>query len=122
MGTRDTFNNWSSDELKERKNQMANELDRGVDRTVDFAKEKANTAKSYVNDLAGEASSAVSKAMDKTVSTVQDGYEAGKQYLADHDIEKIADDFTGVIKKYPVQTLFAGIGLGILIGNTLTGR
>ena len=122
MGTRDTFNNWSSDERKERKNQMANELDRGVDRTVDFAKEKANTAKSYVNDLAGEASSAVSKAMDKTVSTVQDGYEAGKQYLADHDIEKIADDFTGVIKKYPVQTLFAGIGLGILIGNTLSRR
>jgi len=64
----------------------------------------------------------MSSAIDKTVSTVNDGIKASKDYLADQNLDKMADEVTGVIKKYPMSCLFAGIGMGIILGNALSRR
>ena len=86
------------------------------------AKGKVADMRDSVSAAADEASSVVSHAVDKTKTAVNEGIEAGKHYLAERNVEDIAGDFTGLIKKHPFQSLFAGIGLGLIIGNTLSRR
>lgn len=84
--------------------------------------ENVHAAKDAVQNAVSDASSTMSSAVDKTISSVSDGYEVTKNYLADQSLEKMADDLSGVIKRYPVQSICVGIGMGILIGNTITRR
>ena len=129
MNTRETQNTFSSENM----NRQTAPVKEGIDRAAREATDTYSQAKNYVEDkvqsvkktvdsAASDASSTISKAVDRTMSTVNDGLEAGKQYIADQHLEKIADDVSGVIKKYPVQSLLAGIGMGIIIGNVLSRR
>ena len=116
--------------------QMADEANRqkakfadGFDRAADKAEEKVEQAKSYakekardVREVADEASTLVSKAVDRTKEAVSEGIESTKHYIAERDLEQMAGDVTSLIRKHPFQSLFAGIGLGLLIGNTLSRR
>lgn len=118
---------------KEEINRKNTEIGDGFDHTLAKVEDSFNTAKTFidgkVNDaktavenVACDANTLVSEVFDKTISSVNDGLEIGKQYIADQHLEKIADNFSGVIKKYPIQSLLAGLGMGILIGNIFSRR
>lgn len=129
MNTRETERTFSNENL----NRQRTDISDGVDRVATAAGETYNQAKNFVDEkvqsvkktvdnAATEAGSTISKLADKTRSSVNEGYEAGKQYLQDQHFEKLVDDACGVIKKYPVQSLLAGIGMGIFIGNALSRK
>jgi ElaB/YqjD/DUF883 family membrane-anchored ribosome-binding protein len=48
--------------------------------------------------------------------------EAGSQYLNDSRASDIQADLTTFIRKYPTQSLIAGLSLGILTGAVLGRR
>ena len=100
----------------------ASKVDGALAQAKTFVDETVESAKNTINSAKSDASSSISKAMDKTVSTVKDQIETGKKYLADQHLETVVDDFTDMIKKYPVQSLFVGIGVGIIIGNVLSRK
>jgi ElaB/YqjD/DUF883 family membrane-anchored ribosome-binding protein len=48
--------------------------------------------------------------------------ENGSRYLSEHDVPEIADDVTQLVKRYPMQTMWVGLGVGFLLGRIITLR
>lgn len=62
------------------------------------------------------------KLREKAPSKLVDGLESGGDYLSSHGVPEIAADVTDIIRKYPVQSLWVGIGVGVLLGAALSRR
>ena len=43
--------------------------------------------------------------------------ESGGAYLQEHNLHGIAEDATSLIRRYPLQAILAGIGVGFLVGR-----
>jgi hypothetical protein len=55
--------------------------------------------------------------MGTAAESVAGTLETGGRYLKDQDLSDIADDVTGLIRRYPVQAVLVGIGLGFLVAR-----
>lgn len=55
-------------------------------------------------------------------TAVADRLQEGGRYLQEHGLSDMAEDMTGVVRRYPMQSLLVGFGLGFLVGWTLTRR
>lgn len=56
------------------------------------------------------------------VEKVADTLDSGGDYLSDKGVTDIAHDVTGVVKRYPMQSLWIGLGLGFLVGKLASNR
>lgn len=79
-------------------------------------------AKSKVGDkmasLAGTIrENAPSGSFGSAASSVADKLETSGEYIARRDFAQMGEDVTSVVKKYPKQSLLAGIGFGFLLAN-----
>jgi hypothetical protein len=52
-------------------------------------------------------------------SGVASTLESGGAYLQDHNLHGMAEDATALIRRYPLQAILAGIGVGFLVGRAL---
>jgi hypothetical protein len=48
--------------------------------------------------------------------------EAGGRYLQEHGLNDMMDDLGSVVRKYPLQSIFIGLGVGCLIGLAFSRR
>jgi hypothetical protein len=51
-------------------------------------------------------------------TTVADKLQAGGQYLQGHDLQDMGKDLTSLLRRYPIQSVLVGFGLGCLLGMT----
>jgi hypothetical protein len=105
---------------KENINNKNSNLAKGFEQTVDGIEKSVGKATDFMIGKAHDASCSVSKGVDNTISAVSEGLEAGKHYLTDRNLEGMSNDFTGIIKKYPIQSMLAGIAVGVLISNSIS--
>jgi ElaB/YqjD/DUF883 family membrane-anchored ribosome-binding protein len=61
-------------------------------------------------------------AVERAAEGVADKLDQGGRYLASRDVPKIADDVTAVVQRYPMQSVWVGLGLGFLLGRALSAR
>jgi hypothetical protein len=52
-------------------------------------------------------------------SGVASTLESGGAYLQEHNLHGMAEDATALIRRYPLQAILAGIGVGFLVGRAL---
>jgi uncharacterized protein YjbJ (UPF0337 family) len=45
--------------------------------------------------------------------------DSAKSYLQERDYSGVAEDVTGLVRRYPVQSLLIGIGIGFLLARTM---
>jgi uncharacterized protein YjbJ (UPF0337 family) len=76
-----------------------------------------STAATAVADGLESAQGAVSTA----ATAVAGGMESASSYLQEKKFEEIATDLTALIRRYPVQSLLVGVGLGYILAR-LTSR
>ena len=57
-----------------------------------------------------------------TTNQVADTLESAGNYLEDKSLQGMVDDVAGVIRKYPLQSLLIGIGIGFLLSRKKAGR
>jgi ElaB/YqjD/DUF883 family membrane-anchored ribosome-binding protein len=55
--------------------------------------------------------------LGSTASAVAGTLDSGGAYLQEHDLRAMADDMTNLIRRYPIQSLLVGIGVGFLIAK-----
>jgi ElaB/YqjD/DUF883 family membrane-anchored ribosome-binding protein len=55
-------------------------------------------------------------------ATVADNLQAGGRYLEQHGLKEMASDLTEVIKRHPVPAVLLGVGLGCMLGMSLSRR
>ena len=79
---------------------------------ADKAGEYASQARDKVRDWAGDAGEGVGQATDKVQHWAEDAYQFSGEHLGEFGRE-----CTSLIRRYPVQALAVGFGLGLLLGR-----
>jgi hypothetical protein len=50
-------------------------------------------------------------------SGVASTLESGGTYLQEHDLHAMTEDLAHLIRRHPLQTILAGVGVGFLVGR-----
>jgi hypothetical protein len=96
--------------------------------------QKAQDIASGVAQKAGEAISSVGSGMASLASTIREkaphegmlgsaagtvasGLETGGEYLRDHNMSDMLGDVTSLVRRYPIQSLLVGFGVGFLMAR-----
>ncbi len=53
---------------------------------------------------------------------VADRIESSGEYLSEHGLGDIAEDFNKVVRRYPVHAMWMGLGLGVLLGSAFSRK
>jgi uncharacterized protein YjbJ (UPF0337 family) len=59
-------------------------------------------------------------AIATATTAVADGVESASSYLQERKFEDMATDLTALIRRYPVQSLLVGVGLGYILARLTT--
>jgi uncharacterized protein YjbJ (UPF0337 family) len=60
-------------------------------------------------------------AIASAATTVAGGLESASSYLHEKDYTNLATDLTALIRRYPIQALLAGVGLGYVLARSTKG-
>lgn len=83
-----------------------------VNAVADKASDIAGQAREKVREWAGDAGEGVTQAADKVQHWAEDAY----QYSGEH-LGEFGREATAMIRRYPIQALAIGFGLGLLLGR-----
>lgn len=138
-----------SGNTKDRLEEGAQNLGHRAQETASSATHRAQEAGSQLAHRASEAASAAGHRADEALSSMGEGMsslasqmrqnapqgmlgqassavagrlEQGGRYLQEHGVRDMADDFTSMVRSYPVAALGVGFGLGFLLGMAFTRR
>jgi hypothetical protein len=93
-----------------------------------FASDVGQKAESATHSLGGEIKSLASTLRNKAPSEGMIGtaaseiagcMEASGQYLEQNDFSRMAEDLTGLVRRYPVQAICTGLAVGFLLGRSM---
>lgn len=57
--------------------------------------------------------------LGSAADAVARGLESGGSYLREQHLDDMCEDLAAVIRRYPIQSLLAGMGVGFLLASTL---
>ena len=60
--------------------------------------------------------------MGSAAETVAGNLDAGGRYLQEHGLEDMVEDFSSVIRRHPLTSLFLALGTGVMLGAVLRRR
>lgn len=92
----------------------------------DLAKNVGHKADEAVSSVGGQMKTLAGTIREKaphegvlgsTASAVANTLDSSGAYLQEHDLRAMGDDMTNLIRRYPIQSLLVGIGLGFLIAK-----
>jgi hypothetical protein len=92
----------------------------------DMAKNVGNKAEDAVSSVGGQMKSLAGTIREKaphegivgsTASAVANTLDSSGAYLQEHNLSGMAEDMTEVIRRYPIQSLLVGIGVGFLLAR-----
>src|SRR5499433_1221009 len=87
------------------------------------AAKKANQAAPVIGEKVKSLASAIrGKAphegkMGTTATKVAGGLESASNYLQERKFDHLGEDFRGLVRRYPLQSLMVGLGFGFLLGG-----
>jgi hypothetical protein len=55
--------------------------------------------------------------MGTTATKVAGGLESASTYLQEKKFDYLGEDFRGLVRRYPLQSLLVGLGFGFLLGG-----
>jgi ElaB/YqjD/DUF883 family membrane-anchored ribosome-binding protein len=119
--------------VSERAKDMASNVAEKARDAASTVADKARDLASNVGEKTGDAVTGVGERMSSLAGTIResaphegmigsaatavaDRLDAGGQYLQQHDLSDMADDMASVVRRYPIQSLAIGFGLGVLLG------
>jgi hypothetical protein len=120
-----------ADEVKERLSSRVSETAEAArHRAQEFASATATQARDMTSRLGHRVREFAGKVRDKspherlrtTTNQVADRLDSAGTYLEEKSFEGMIDDVAAVIRKYPMQSLLIGIGIGFLLSRRRSGR
>ena len=116
----------------------AQEVAEGASQTISDAKAKAQEVASNMAEKASDVTSSVGESMSSLAGTIRQNapaegtvgsaasavanqLDAAGSYLKDNSFENMGRDLTAVIRRYPVQSLLIGLGVGYWLARN-SGR
>jgi hypothetical protein len=82
------------------------------------AREMTSTVGHKVRELAGRLrEKSPHEGVRSTTNKVADTLETAGTYLEEKSFENMTEDLAGVIRRYPLQSVLVGIGIGLLLAR-----
>ena len=81
---------------------------------MDTVKDTAQSAMGAVEDYGHQAREFAGQAADKVQHWAEDAYDVAGKYAGD-----FGQEVTSLIRRYPVQSLLVGFGVGLLLGRVV---
>ena len=109
----------------EKTKDMASSVVQSVE---DMASTIGHKAEGAVDSVGGGMKSLAGTIRDKApaggvfgtaASGVASSLESGGAYLQEHNLHGLATDATSLIRRYPLQAILVGVGVGFLVGRAL---
>lgn len=86
--------------------------------TAARAREMTNTVGHKVRELAGRLrEKSPHEGVRNTTDKFAERLDRAGTYLEEKSLEGMADDLAGVIRRYPLQSVLVGIGIGLLLSR-----
>jgi uncharacterized protein YjbJ (UPF0337 family) len=117
-------------EIERRLQEYGGKIGRAVDIISVRARELGATAANKANQAApviGEKVKSLASAirgrapregkMGTTATKVAGGLESASNYLQEKKFDHLGEDFRGLVRRYPLQSLLIGLGLGFLLAK-----
>jgi uncharacterized protein YjbJ (UPF0337 family) len=105
--------------LQERYGQTRDEAQREVDRRInEYA---AGGIASNIKATASEFGATVSNRACEAAQRLSRSVDSARSYFQDNSVDELTTDLVAVIRRYPVQACFVGLGIGYLLAKS-TGR
>jgi ElaB/YqjD/DUF883 family membrane-anchored ribosome-binding protein len=127
--------NTTKDKLENAAGQATQKAKDLASNVADKAKDLAATAADKADSALSSVGSGMATAADKlrdtgpregylgsATRTVADKLANAGGYLQEHGVSDIADDMTTLVKRYPIQSLLVGFGVGLLFGMAVSRR
>jgi ElaB/YqjD/DUF883 family membrane-anchored ribosome-binding protein len=89
-----------------------------IDRNLDTAAGALEKTASSLRSRVGEGGTR----MTDVAKTAADKLEGTARYFREHHSREMVSDFEGLVKRNPGTSLMAALGLGLLIGMSMTGK
>jgi vacuolar-type H+-ATPase subunit H len=114
------------DKAKGTASAIADKAQDATRRAGDIAKNVGQKAEETVASVGGQMKSLAGTIREKAphegavgsaACTVAGTLESGGEYLQEHNLHGMAQDMTSLIRRYPLQSLLVGIGIGFLISR-----
>jgi ElaB/YqjD/DUF883 family membrane-anchored ribosome-binding protein len=81
---------------------------------MDTVKDTAQSAMSTVGEYGHQAREYAGQAADKVQHWAEDAYDSAGKYAGE-----FGQEMTSLIRRYPVQALLVGFGVGLLLGRAV---
>jgi hypothetical protein len=116
----------ATERARDTASQVADKAQDVAHRAGDIAANVGHRAEDTVSNLGGQMQTLAGTIRENApregvlgaaASTVADRLEAGGRYLKEENLSGLADDLTDVIRRYPIQALLVGIGVGFLLAR-----
>jgi hypothetical protein len=132
----DTYNRFNNDDYKlnnesssfdsandKTKNTVQGEGDRSADRNTEKPgkigdKELTHT----VSDAASTIATGVTDAVHATTDKIEDGWKSVKGMYEGSSVSKVSDEFSTVVRRYPLQTFVGALAVGAWLGMKVYPR
>lgn len=100
--------------IQEKYGQSWDQAQQEVERRMKEYGEKMPDAGAAVAGIAAKAQELGAKARSKASELA----ETASSYLQEKNVRNMAEDVSGLVRRYPVQSLLIGIGLGFLLARS----
>jgi ElaB/YqjD/DUF883 family membrane-anchored ribosome-binding protein len=127
--------NTAKDKLENAAGQATQKAKEVASNVADKAKDLAGAAAEKADTALSSVGSGMSSAAEKLRDTgpregylgtatrkVADNLSSAGNYLQEHGVSDVADDMTALVKRYPIQSLLVGFGVGLLFGMVVSRR
>lgn len=102
--------------LQERYGQTREEAQREVDRRLN--EYGTGGIASNLKATASEFGSTVSNRASEAAQRLSSSVDSARSYFQDKSVDELTTDLLALIRKYPVQACFVGLGIGYLIAKS----
>jgi ElaB/YqjD/DUF883 family membrane-anchored ribosome-binding protein len=102
--------------------EKLSEFSKKAGEQMDVQREKAASDFSSTATALHERGDKVAHAASNAAHATADKIQAAADYIREHDFHAMAEDVSGVVRRYPGQALAAAVVVGFLAGRALWNR
>jgi len=106
-------------QAQETASSLAGQAREAASAAVGKAREAMSQAGEKVSSMAGSLRDKAAEPLRSAAGAVASQWEAGRDYIREHDLSDIGQEVTSVIRRHPLPAILAAFGLGILLGSAL---
>lgn len=108
-----------ADQASEKIQNAGNTVSERTDKAISSVGEKVT---GFADTIRGNIDTQAGGKLNRAAKSVADKLESGGQYLSENGLNEISRDLTAVIKSNPIGSLCVGLGLGFLVGRSMSKR